>query len=132
MRSRGAENGSMLDCVTLLSVNVGQSAMYGHELKAVVGPDVAGRAAQHEEIGQNIDRVDRIEPAIDADCQALMAELVDDGEHAVLPAIMGAILDKVVRPAVVGMLWPQTDAGPVGEPKVSLMPNDRLQVGPLQ
>src|ERR1700690_541620 len=48
-----------------------------------------------------------------------MGELVDDVEHAVLPAIMGALLDEVVGPDVVGMLRPQTNAGAICEPEVA-------------
>ena len=48
-----------------------------------------------------------------------MGELVDDVEHAVLPAIMGAVLDEVVRPDVVGMRRPQTNAGAICEPEAA-------------
>jgi hypothetical protein len=49
-----------------------------------------------------------------------MGELVDDVEHAVFPAIMGAVLDEVVGPDVVGMLRPQTNAGAICEPEAGL------------
>ncbi len=74
-------------------------------------------AAQDEQIGQDVDHVDRLELAIDADRQAFVRELVDHVEHAVFPAIMGAVLDEVVGPDVVGMLGPQADAGAVGQPQ---------------
>src|SRR5450759_4480934 len=56
-----------------------------------------------------------------------MGELVDDVEHAVPPAIMGAVLDEVVRPDVIGMLRPQTNAGAIGKPQppaFRLLPRD--------
>ena len=56
-----------------------------------------------------------------------MGELVDDVEHAVLPAIMGAVIDEVVRPDVIGMLRPQTNAGAIGKPQppaFRLLPRD--------
>jgi hypothetical protein len=58
-----------------------------------------------------------------------MGELVDHVEHAVFATIMGAILDEVVGPDVIGMRRPQTDAGPVREPEA---PAFRLFLGHLQ
>ena len=55
------------------------------------------------------------------DRQALVGELVDDAEHAEPPPIVGAVLDKVVGPDVVGVLRSQADAGAVGEPKASTL-----------
>ena len=78
----------------------------GDELWAVVGADMAGYAAQDEEVGQDVDHVDGLELAVDADRQAFMGELVDDVEHAVLASIMGAVLDEVVGPDVIGVARP--------------------------
>src|SRR5215510_9650766 len=33
----------------------------GDELRSVVGPDVSGNAPQDEEVGQNVDNIDRLE-----------------------------------------------------------------------
>lgn len=46
-----------------------------------------------------------------------MSELVQDVQHAVLPAVVGSVFDEVVRPNVIGPLGPQTDAGSVAEPQ---------------
>src|SRR5215207_11046297 len=46
-----------------------------------------------------------------------MGELVDDVEQAELAAIVGAVLDEVIRPHVIGVLWSQPEAGPVREPQ---------------
>jgi len=46
-----------------------------------------------------------------------MGELVDDVEHAVLPPVMGPILDEVVGPDVIAVLRPKTDARSVIEPQ---------------
>src|SRR5205823_8282817 len=54
----------------------------GDELRAVVGTDVLGDAAEDEQVRDHIDDVDRSEPAGYAYGQALMGELVDDVEHA--------------------------------------------------
>jgi hypothetical protein len=48
-----------------------------------------------------------------------MAELVDYVEHAVLPALMGAVLDEVVGPNMVRVFGAKTDAGSVGEPETA-------------
>ena len=91
----------------------------GHEFGAVVRTDVTRHAAKNEEVGQDVDHVDRLELAIDADRQAFMGELVDDVEHPVFAALMGAILDEVVGPDVIGILGPQADAGPVCQPQTA-------------
>jgi len=39
-----------------------------------------------------------------------MGELIDDVEHSIFPAIVGAVLDKVVGPDVIAVLGPQPDA----------------------
>jgi hypothetical protein len=70
---------------------------------------MTGDAAQDEEIGQHIDHIDRLEPAGDADRQAFVGELVENVEHSIPASIMGAALDKVVRPDVIAVLWPQPD-----------------------
>lgn len=74
-------------------------------------------AAQNEEIGQDVDDVGGVELAIDADRQRLMRELVDHVEHAILPSLMGSVLDEVVGPDMVGPLGAQPDARSVIEPK---------------
>jgi len=78
---------------------------------------VARHAAQDEQIGQDINHVHGLEPARYPARQALVRELVEDVEHPVLPSIMGAILDKVVGPDVVGVLGPQPQAGAVRQPE---------------
>ena len=82
----------------------------GDKLRPVVGPDMTGNAAQDEQVRERVDDVDRLEPAGDPNGQALVGELVDDVEQAELAAIMGALLDKVVGPDMVGTLRSQPDA----------------------
>src|SRR3954468_5839 len=99
----------------------------GHELRSVVGADVARHTAQDEEIGQDIDHVHGLELAGDPDRQALVRELVDDVEHAVLPSVVGAVLDEVVGPDVVRALGSEPDAGSVRQPEppaLGLLPRD--------
>jgi hypothetical protein len=78
---------------------------------------VARHTAQDEEIGQDIDHVHGLELAGDPDRQALVRELVDEVEHAVLPSVMGAVLDEVVGPDVVRALGSEPDAGSVRQPE---------------
>jgi hypothetical protein len=40
-------------------------------------------------------------------------ELVDDVEQAKFASVMGALLEEVIRPDVIGALGPQPDAGSV-------------------
>jgi len=53
---------------------------------------------------------------LDADRDALVRELIDDIEHAILPPLMGAIFDEVVRPDVVAALCAEADARSIIEP----------------
>jgi hypothetical protein len=80
----------------------------GEELRSVVGPDVSGNALQDEQVGQNVDHIDRLELAGDTDRQAFMGELVEHVEHAVLASLVGAVLDKVVGPDMIALLRPLT------------------------
>jgi hypothetical protein len=76
----------------------------GDELRSVVGPDVSRNAPQDEELGENVDHIDRVELAGDTDPQAFMAELVEHVEHPILASIVGAILDDVIGPDMIAML----------------------------
>jgi hypothetical protein len=73
------------------------------------GEHLRKRASQDEEIGQNVDHIDRLELAGDTDRQAFMGELVEHVEHPILASIVGAVLDKVVGPdwrIASTMFWP--------------------------
>ena len=94
---------------------------FGDELGSVVGPDVARDAAQDEQIREEVDDINRPEPAGYADGQALVGELVDDVEHADLAPVVGAILDKVVGPNVIAVLGPEADAGAVVQPEATAL-----------
>src|SRR5215831_18380965 len=74
------------------------------ELRSVVGPDVSGNAPQDEEVGQNVDHINRLELAGDTDRQAFMAELVEHVEHPVLASLVGAVFDKVAGPDMIALL----------------------------
>ncbi len=89
----------------------------GDELRPIVGTDVAGDAAQDEQVSERVNDIDGLEPAADPDGEALASELVDDVEHPILPPVMGAILDEVVGPDMVGIFGPQANTGSVVEPE---------------
>jgi hypothetical protein len=101
----------------------------GDELRSVVGPDVSGNAPQDEEVGQNVDHIDRLELAGDTDRQAFMGELIEHVEHAILASIVGAVLDKVVGPDMIAVLRPQPNARSVGQPEPAAL---GLLMGNLQ
>jgi len=101
----------------------------GDELRSIVGPDVSGNAAQDEEVGQNVDHIDRLELAGDTDRQAFMGELVEHVEHPILASIVGAVLDKVVGPDMIAVLRPQPNARSVGQPEPAAL---GLLMGNLQ
>src|ERR1044072_917303 len=72
----------------------------GHELWSGVGADVPRYPAQDEQVREHVDNVGSLELARHPDGEALVGEFVDDVEHAIFPAIVGAVLDKVVGPHV--------------------------------
>jgi len=80
-----------------------------------------GDAAQDEQIREQIDDVDRLEPARYPNGQALVGERVDDVEQAELASIMGAFLDKVVGPDVVGALGSQPGTRSVSQPQAGTL-----------
>ena len=53
----------------------------------------------------------------DTDRQAFVGKLVNDIEHPISSPIVGAILDKVIRPDMIALLWPQSDARSIGQPE---------------
>jgi hypothetical protein len=71
-----------------------------------VGPGVSGNAPHDEEVGQNIDHIDRLELAGDADRQTFVGELIEQVEHPVLASLVGASLDEVIGPDMIALLWP--------------------------
>ena len=92
-----------------------------NELRAVIRANVAGHAAQDEEIGQNVYHIGRFEPPIDPDRQAFMGKLIDDVEHPVFLSLVGAVFDEVITPDVVRVLRPQPDAGAISQPEPGLL-----------
>lgn len=91
----------------------------GDKLGAIVGADVAGHAAQDELVGEYIDDIRAVEPAVDPDRQTFVGELVDEIEHAVFLPLMGAILHEVIRPDMVGILSAQAYARAIIEPEAA-------------
>jgi hypothetical protein len=103
----------------------------GDELRSVVGPDVSGDAPQDEEVGQNVDHIDRLELAGNTDRQAFMGELVENVEHPILASIVSAVLDEVVGPDMIAVLRPQSDARSVGQPEPAALGLLRWDLQPL-
>src|SRR5690606_30788954 len=82
----------------------------GDELRTIVGTNMPRHAAQDEEVGQDVDDVGGFELPVDPDRNAFPGELIDDVQHPELPAVVGAILDEVVGPDMVGIFRPNPDA----------------------
>jgi hypothetical protein len=89
----------------------------GDELRAIVGTNVLGHAAQDEQIREHVDDIDGFHLPVDKNGQTFMGKLVDDVQHSVFLILMRAILDKVVGPDMVRPLGTKTDAGSVREPQ---------------
>lgn len=63
----------------------------------------------------------RSQPSGHDDRQAAACELIEHDQHAEGPAVLRALLDEVIRPDVVGSLWPKTDAGPLVQPHTAAL-----------
>src|SRR6056297_3999641 len=93
----------------------------GDELRTIIGTDMARHAAQDEEVRQDVDDVRRLQLPVYADLKALPSELVDDVQHAELPAVVGAVLDEVIGPDMVGPLGSEPHAGAAVQPQTPLL-----------
>jgi len=82
----------------------------GNEFRPIVGSNVLGDATQDKQIGQNVDHIRCLQLSADLDGNAFPCELIDHIEHAELPSVVGAILDEVIGPDMVGILRPKPDA----------------------
>jgi hypothetical protein len=79
---------------------------------------VLGNPAQDKQVRQHVDDIDRLQPSGDPNGQALVGELVDDGEPPDLASVMGALLEKIVGPDLVGALGAQPDARSVSRARL--------------
>ena len=75
-----------------------------------------GNAACDHEVAENIKDVLTVETPRDPDGEAFTGVFINDGEHAQPFAVPRPVLDEVVGPDVIAMLWPQPDARSVIEP----------------
>jgi hypothetical protein len=62
-----------------------------------------------------------VEPVFNQDHQRLFCKLINDIQPAKDAPVVGAILNKIIGPNVVWPLRPQAHAGPVGQPKPTLL-----------
>src|SRR3712207_5161911 len=82
---------------------------------------MARNTAQDEQVREHVDDINGFQLPVHPDGQAFARELVNDVEHAELASVMGAILDEVVTPDVMGIFRTQPDAGSVIEPEPSFL-----------
>ncbi len=80
-----------------------------NELRPVVAAHECGWAAQYEQVCQHIDNICRVQSALQPDCQAFPAELVEDVQSPERLAIIGAAIDKVIAPDVITILRLEPD-----------------------
>ena len=72
-----------------------------HELRTVVGPEIARGAVHADELRQHLNDPPRPDAAGDVDRQAFARELIDDREALQRPTVRARIEDEVVRPHVI-------------------------------
>ena len=81
-----------------------------HELGPLSKRMNAGGPRRMNVIRQHVDDIDRVLLLLYPDHQALSRVLIDHVQGPERPPVMSSFMDEVVRPYVIWMLWPQTDA----------------------
>ena len=80
---------------------------FGDEFRTLVGADIPRHTPQDEQLRQQLDDIDGLEPARHPDGKTFARELIDRVEHPVLAPVMGAVPGEIIAPDVVCMLGPQ-------------------------
>ena len=70
-----------------------------------------------EQIAQRVEDIAGVQLALDADGEAFASELINDAQHAEDLPIMGAILDKVIRPDMTFVRRPEPHARSIIQPQ---------------
>jgi hypothetical protein len=91
-------SGLRTNCLDPLSNRIGD------ELRSVVREDVSRNATDDEQVRQGINHIHRVELSLHPDRKTLPAELVDDVQCSISPAVFRSMMYKVIRPDVVGIL----------------------------
>jgi hypothetical protein len=79
---------------------------------------ITGRnSPDDEQVGQGINHIRRVELSLHPDRRAFAAELIDDVQRSVGTPIFCSVMHEVVRPDMVNMPGPETDARSVIEPE---------------
>ena len=77
------------------------------------------RTMTKEQLGENVKNLLTVELAPNMDGEALPAVLVNDSERAESFAVMGSVMNEVIRPDMIFMNGAQPQAGPVIEPETA-------------
>lgn len=85
--------------------------LLGDELGAVVGADEGWCSPLFDDVVEGDDDIGSFDGCLDLDGEAFSAELIDDGQQLERRAFLGALMDEVVCPDVVGVLGPLLVAG---------------------
>jgi hypothetical protein len=91
----------------------------GCDLGSVVRPDVLQWARLGERVGQALKDAIRSQPPRHQDRKATLGELVDHAQHPERSAVLGPVLNQVLRLDVVRPLRPQAHARAVVEPQTA-------------
>lgn len=97
----------------------------GYELGAVVRADMLRRTVPHEQFAKHVRDILAVELALHIDRQTRPAVRVDHRQYPEGTAVMGAVLDEVVRPDMIAMGRTQPDAGAAVQPNRSSTTRNR-------
>jgi len=87
------------------------------ELRSVIRSYVGRNTPDDEQVGQGINHLRRVELPLHPDRQAFAAELIDDVQRSVGSPVFCSVMHEVIRPDMVNMPGPETDARSVIEPE---------------
>lgn len=80
------------------------------KLRTIVGSNVSRHTMLQHCVGDGVEDVTRPQLALHLDGQALAGVLIDEREHPERGSVMRSILDEVIRPDMVLVLWPEPHA----------------------
>ena len=88
----------------------------GSKFRPGIASDIVRRSPTTKQLGQAVNHVLAVEPALDVDGQTFAAVFVDQGQHPERTSIVGLIVNKIATPYVIASLGPKAYATAVLQP----------------
>jgi len=92
------------------------SNSFRSELASIIRTNVIRHATSHHQVGEDFENIFAVQATSNFDRNALTSELINHREHADLLSISRAVLDEIIRPHMIAILWSQPNARAVIQP----------------